>query len=82
MEKIKKFFHIVIEKYGFAKLMGSILLAALFYWLFERTGNQTWKWIAAPFAFYAAFVAILLLVFAWIINPLRGLIKKIKSKKS
>jgi hypothetical protein len=76
----KKFVHIVFEKYGIAKIFGGAILGLFFYWLYDVTYIEFWKWVSIPFGGFAI-LSILGIVYAWIINPIRGLVLWIKTKK-
>lgn len=76
---MKKFIHVVFEKYGMLKLFGSAILALFFFWLFDRTGLKIFKMAIIPPAVYFAVTALILFSYAWIINPIKSI--KEKNKK-
>lgn len=80
MKKIKKFIHIVFEKYGVIKLFGSAIIASLFIWLYSVTTIETFKWVAIVFGVYVGIVFIITFIYAWVINPIKSL-RKNKEKK-
>jgi glucan phosphoethanolaminetransferase (alkaline phosphatase superfamily) len=67
---MKKFIHIVFEKYGMLKMFGSAILSFLFYTLYYYTGLIIFKYLIIPFGIFFGLLALLLFIYAYIINPM------------
>ena len=80
MKKLQEIIHIIFEKYGVIKFIGSIVILISFLSIFQSTGNLVWKWLAIPFVVYAVLTMVLMLAYAWIINPINDLIQRRKKK--
>ena len=76
MTKFRKFLHIVFEKYGVIKLFGAAILGLLFFWLFDRTGQAIFRYLSWPFAIFIGVDAVILFIYAAIINPINARKKK------
>ena len=80
MTTIGNIIHLVFEKYGMIKLFGSAILGLFFFWLFSTTGTLLFKYLSWPFGIFVGIEAIILFIYAYVINPIREA-KNRKKKK-
>lgn len=80
---MKKIFYIIFEKRGRLKLKVAIILTVLFLVLWAITGERYsifWKLALIPIGYLVLF-GLISIVYVWVINPIKWLVKKIKGKK-
>ena len=81
-EIYKKVLYVVVEKNGVLKMTLSMILFAVMYWLYNRTGVDFYKFVSFIFGGYGALMFLILLVYAWIINPIKSLKKNKELKEN
>ena len=77
---MKEFLNKVFMRYGWIKAMISCLLGGLSILVYEKTGIESFGWAAYPFLIYFVGFIVVMILFAWIINPITALVKRRKAK--
>ena len=80
-EGFKKVLYVLVEKNGVIKMISCMILFALLFWVYNRTGVEFYKWLSFIFGGYAALMFLILMVYAWIINPIKDIKENRRLKK-
>jgi len=75
---MKKLIHIIYEKNASIKMIVCILFIIIFSIIYNLTNYNFPLFCLIPFSFWLLTYLLISFIYAWIINPISWLIKKIK----
>lgn len=77
---LKKIKEIIFDKYIIIKILSMMILTALSWHLYSNTNNYLYVLVYTISGIYLSLLVAYMLLYAWVINPIRNLIEKRKKK--